>query len=112
MDVDAANLQVAHDVEPLDVAQWQPIPCRQRHGGVSRLLVAGYDAHPTPVDDIFSSLPIWTQMPLDDKGYQQENRVLSTIEVPQRLTAQSVNKRQNGLDIKNDLTAAMYGCHP
>jgi large exoprotein involved in heme utilization and adhesion len=42
----------------LNVEQWQPVPCHKRLGRTSRLIIAGYDAHPTPVDDVLSSLPI------------------------------------------------------
>ena len=64
VDVDAGSLQAATEVDPLDVTQWQKLPCYLRGGKVSRLIMAGYDAHPTPVDDLSSSLPIWTRMPL------------------------------------------------
>ena len=69
VDMDAGALQAATEIDPLDVAQWQPVPCSQRLGGrMSSLIMAGYDAHPTPVDDLLSSLPIWTQMPLGTWG--------------------------------------------
>ena len=68
VDIDAGALQAATEIDPLDVAQWQPVPCSQRRGGISRLIMAGYDAHPTPVDDVLSSLSVWTQMPLGSWG--------------------------------------------
>ena len=64
VDVDAGSLQTAAEVDPLDVTQWQELPCYLRSGQVSRLIMTGYDAHPTPVDDLSSSLPLWVQMSL------------------------------------------------
>ncbi len=49
---------------PLDAAQWQPVPCSQRTGRASRLIMAGYDAHPTPVDDVLSAVPLSVLRPL------------------------------------------------
>ncbi|MEL6710192.1 MAG: hypothetical protein AAFO08_00530, partial [Pseudomonadota bacterium] len=60
--VDAGSLQVVSQADPLDVAQWQPTPCDQRRGKVSRLTMAGYDAHPAPMDDILSTLPLYNRL--------------------------------------------------
>ena len=62
--VDGSGLQAAEEVDPLDVAQWQQVPCSQRRGRISRLVMIGYDAHPTPFDDMLSSLGVWAHMPL------------------------------------------------
>lgn len=56
--LDGSSLQATDETAPLDVAQWQQVPCHLRQGGVSRLIMAGYDAHPTPVDDVLSALPL------------------------------------------------------
>ncbi|MEM6406698.1 MAG: hypothetical protein AAF669_08955, partial [Pseudomonadota bacterium] len=58
--VDAGSLQVTDVPDPLDVTQWASAPCHLRRGRISRLIMAGYDAHPTPVDDLLSSLPLHT----------------------------------------------------
>ena len=110
VNVDVASLQVAHDVEPLDVAQWQPIPCRQRQSGVSRLVVAGYDAHPTAVDDILSSIPIWAQMSLGTWDDYPKYKVSAPLASPQ-LIAQAANAPQHHKAIINNVLAAYSGCH-
>jgi filamentous hemagglutinin family protein len=62
VDVDAGSLQVTTQIDPLDVAQWAQVPCHLRRGKISRLVMAGYDAHPTPVDDVLSSLSLYTTL--------------------------------------------------
>ena len=57
----AELIATTETVPPLDTTSWRPVPCHLRRGGISRLIMASYDAHPTPVDDISSSLPIWVQ---------------------------------------------------
>ena len=64
VNVDGSGLLAAAEIDPLDVEQWQELPCNLRQGKTSRLIMAGYDAHPTPVDDLLSSLPLYTMMPL------------------------------------------------
>ena len=64
IEIDGSSLQAATEIDPLDVAQWQPIPCNQRRGKVSRLIMTGYDAHPTPLDDLLSSLGAWVHKPV------------------------------------------------
>ncbi|MEM6405446.1 MAG: hypothetical protein AAF669_02450 [Pseudomonadota bacterium] len=59
VDVDAGSLQVAAQANPLNVAQWVQVPCHLRQGKISRLVMAGYDAHPTPADDLLSALPLY-----------------------------------------------------
>ncbi|MEL6711082.1 MAG: filamentous hemagglutinin N-terminal domain-containing protein [Pseudomonadota bacterium] len=57
---DGANLVTTQSIVPLNVQHWQLPSCREQTGGrISRLVMAGYDAHPTPVDDILSALPVW-----------------------------------------------------
>ncbi|MEM6405827.1 MAG: hypothetical protein AAF669_04435, partial [Pseudomonadota bacterium] len=58
VNIDGGTLQVVAAIDPLNVEQWQQVPCHLRRGKVSRLIMAGYDAHPTPVDDLLSSLPL------------------------------------------------------
>ncbi|MEL6748929.1 MAG: hypothetical protein AAFO09_01390 [Pseudomonadota bacterium] len=58
VDVDGGGMQVMTQLNPLNVAQWTQVPCKLRRGGVSRLSMSGYDAYPTAVDDVLSSLPI------------------------------------------------------
>jgi large exoprotein involved in heme utilization and adhesion len=65
VDVDAGSLQVADTPDPLDVTQWVQAPCHRRQGKVSRLTMAGYDAHPTPMDDLLSSLPLRALRPTE-----------------------------------------------
>ncbi len=43
-----------------DMMQRLPLPCHLRRGNISHLIMAGYDAHPTAVDDMLSSLPLYT----------------------------------------------------
>jgi len=59
VDVDAGSLQVNAQAAPLNAAQWAQIPCHLSRGRISRLIMAGYDAHPTPVDDVLSALPLY-----------------------------------------------------
>lgn len=68
VDVDAGSLQVAAQANPLNVAQWVQVPCHLRQGKISRLVMAGYDAHPTPADDLLSALPLYPmrQQPTPD----------------------------------------------
>jgi filamentous hemagglutinin family protein len=58
VNIDGSTLQVAAATAPLNADQWQQVACHLRRGKVSRLIMAGYDAHPTPVDDLLSSLPL------------------------------------------------------
>ncbi len=62
VDVDAGSLQATTQIAPLHVAQWAQVPCHLRRGKISRLIMAGYDAHPTAVDDVLSSLPLYTTL--------------------------------------------------
>lgn len=82
VEVDAGAFQAIAQVEPLDAAQWQEVPCSQRRGGISRLIMAGYDAHPTPFDDLTSSLQVWAQIPL-----HQEEQPQSQPMIPAALSA-------------------------
>ncbi|MEM6405996.1 MAG: filamentous hemagglutinin N-terminal domain-containing protein [Pseudomonadota bacterium] len=70
VDVDAGSLQATTQIVPLNVAQWAQAPCHLRRGKISRLIMAGYDAHPTAVDDVLSALPLYTglqrQQPVPD----------------------------------------------
>jgi filamentous hemagglutinin family protein len=63
--VDAGSLQVTDTPDPLDVTQWAQVPCHRYQGKVSRLTMAGYDAHPTPMDDLLSSLPLRALRPTE-----------------------------------------------
>ncbi|MEL6710102.1 MAG: filamentous hemagglutinin N-terminal domain-containing protein [Pseudomonadota bacterium] len=60
VDVDAGSLQAITQIVPLNITQWQPVPCHLRRGRTSRLAMVGYDAHPTAVDDVLSALPLYT----------------------------------------------------
>ncbi len=62
VDVDAGSLQTTTQVAPLQVTQWRQVPCHLRRGKISRLIMAGYDAHPTAMDDVLSSLPLYTTL--------------------------------------------------
>jgi filamentous hemagglutinin family protein len=65
VEVDAGSLQAAAEAKPLDAAQWQEVPCRlRRRSRVSQLIMAGYDAHPTPMDDLLSSVLLYAMSPL------------------------------------------------
>ncbi|MEM6406055.1 MAG: filamentous hemagglutinin N-terminal domain-containing protein [Pseudomonadota bacterium] len=62
VEFDDGSIRADTGVDPLNVTQWLPVPCAQRQGKSSRLMIAGYDAHPTPIDDLLSSLPIQAQI--------------------------------------------------
>ena len=79
VNVDSLSLQVATEIESLNVTQWQPEPCSQRRGGISRLIMAGYDAHPTPIDDFRSSLSVWVGSSL---SMLEQSRTSQTMPIP------------------------------
>lgn len=56
--IDGGSLQVVRSVEPLDVAQRLPASCSARHGRIGHLYMVGYDAHPTPADDLLSAVSV------------------------------------------------------
>jgi filamentous hemagglutinin family protein len=57
--LDSANLVTTQSIAPLNIQRWQEPACHQQTGRTSRLVMSGYDAHPTPMNDILSALPIW-----------------------------------------------------
>lgn len=56
--VDGGSLQAVRGAEPLNVAQWLPVPCHARRGRAERLIITGYDAYPTPADDLLSAVSV------------------------------------------------------
>lgn len=57
--VDAGSLHAIPQIDALNVAQWVQAPCHLSQSRSSSLVMTGYDAHPTAVDDVLSTLPLY-----------------------------------------------------
>ncbi len=63
--IDNASWVQPERVALLDKAGWRPVSCDEQQAKNSRLRLQGYDAHPTPVDDMLSALPVWVHQAVE-----------------------------------------------